>query len=68
MEDRPYLSVDDVARELDIEPATVRDWIRKKILPAHRIGNKYRIARVDLDEFMRQRRTIQEEKPNGKVA
>jgi excisionase family DNA binding protein len=51
------LSVEDVANELGVNPETVRVWIRSGELVAFSIGKGYRISRVDLDDFIRRRRT-----------
>jgi len=34
-------SLNDMAKELDIHPATLRGWARMKMLPYYRIGKKY---------------------------
>lgn len=57
----PYLSVEDIARELNVGARVVQRLIREKKLPAHRIGKEYRIARRDFDEYMRQTRTTEDE-------
>lgn len=51
------LSVEDVADELQVNPETVRVWIRSGELVALSIGKGYRISRADLDDFIRRRRT-----------
>ncbi len=51
-----YLSITDVARELGVNDRTVRRWIKAGELHATRdIVGRYRISRVDLDEFVRRR-------------
>lgn len=56
-----WLSVDDIARELNIHPDTVRSWIRERKLKATKLGRDYRIKRVDLDKFLEDRTTSPEE-------
>jgi excisionase family DNA binding protein len=51
------LSVEEIADELSVNPETVRVWIRSGELVAYSIGKGYRISRVDLDDFIRRRRT-----------
>jgi excisionase family DNA binding protein len=51
------LSVEDVADELEVNPETVRVWIRSGELVAISICKGYRISRTDLDDFIRRRRT-----------
>lgn len=57
---KEWLSVEDVAEMLDVHPDTVRGWIRDKKLPASKLGN-YRINRRDLDKFIKDRRTMDNE-------
>lgn len=42
-----WMSVEEVARALDLQPRTVRNYIRDGRLPAVRIGKQYRIAAAD---------------------
>ena len=51
------LSVEAIAEELSVNPETVRVWIRSGELVAYSIGKGYRISRVDLDDFIKRRRT-----------
>lgn len=45
----PWVSVDEVAKHLDVAKDSVYRWIEKKGLPAHRMGRlwKFRISEVD---------------------
>lgn len=52
-----WLSVDDIAKELDLTEDTIRNYIRTKQLVAVRIGNTYRIKREDLNRFLEERKT-----------
>jgi excisionase family DNA binding protein len=50
----PWLTVAEIAEELRVNPATVRLWISKDVLPATRAGRrKLLIRRSDLDEMLR---------------
>lgn len=55
------LTCEDVAERYGVQIITVWDWIRKKKLPALKIGKSYRIKESDLEEFENERRTIKEE-------
>lgn len=57
-----YLNCEQVAQRYDIKVLTVWDWIRKKKLPAIKIGKEYRIRQEDLITFEEQRKTIKEKK------
>lgn len=49
-----WLSVADVAAELDMHPATVRKWANEGVLRGQRAGKKkWRFSRQALDEFIR---------------
>ncbi|MFV2084220.1 helix-turn-helix domain-containing protein [Micromonospora sp. LOL_021] len=48
---KSWLSVEEVAEQLDLHVRTVRSYIRGGRLPAVRIGKQYRIAPADLDAF-----------------
>ena len=48
-----------VAERYGVKKITVWDWIRKKKLPAIRIGRDYRIRREDVEQFERLRMTKQ---------
>ena len=53
-----WLSVEDIAKELNVPLDTVRGWIRNKKLPAYRPGREYRVKREDLVKFLKESRTI----------
>ena len=54
MEDKPYLSVEDVAAILGISVDTVRNYIsrRKNPLPAYRFGREYRINKTEFEQWI----------------
>jgi putative molybdopterin biosynthesis protein len=52
-----FLTVEEIAKRLKIKEFTVRDWIRKKELPAYRIGKTYRVLLKDYEEWLKKRRT-----------
>jgi excisionase family DNA binding protein len=56
-----WLSVEDIAEELNVSVSTVRSWIRNKRLKAVRIGRDYRIKRADYEKFLEERTTMDEE-------
>lgn len=51
-------SCEEVSERYGIKLITVWDWIRKKKLPAIKIGREYRIKEEDLKAFEDQRRTV----------
>lgn len=52
-----YFTSSEVAERYKVKTLTVWDWIRKKKLPAIRIGRDYRIRQEDIDEFEKKRKT-----------
>lgn len=53
-----YLTCQEVADRYGVKPITVWDWIRKKKLPAIKLGRDYRISPEDLALFEKERRTV----------
>ena len=54
-----------VAQRYGVKQITVWDWIRKKKLPAIKLGRDYRIRQEDLDAFERARMTTNFADPNA---
>lgn len=52
------LNCNDVAERYGVKVITVWDWIRKKKIPAIKIGKEYRVAEEDLKLFEDSKRTI----------
>lgn len=50
---------EEVAKRYGVQIITIWDWIRKKKLPAIKIGKEYRISEDDIKTFEDSRRTIQ---------
>lgn len=53
-----YLSCNEVAELYGVKVLTVWDWIRKKKLPAIRLGRDYRIRPEDVKQFEQERMTV----------
>lgn len=49
---------EDIAERYGVQIITVWDWIRKKKLPAIKIGKGYRVTEEDLKAFEDSRRTV----------
>jgi excisionase family DNA binding protein len=52
--DDEYLTVNEIAEHLKINPQTVRNWIGAGTLPAVRVGRRVRIRRADVDRLLAQ--------------
>lgn len=48
----------DIAERYGVQTITVWDWIRKKKLPAMKIGRDYRISDEDIEAFEASCRTV----------
>lgn len=56
MSEDAVLTVEQVAKDLKVNPETVRGWIRSGELVAIDLGG-YRITKSDLDDFLERRKT-----------
>lgn len=52
-----WLTLEQIAEELQIHIETVRNWVREKKLPAYKVGRVYRVKREDFEKFLENRRT-----------
>jgi excisionase family DNA binding protein len=52
-----YLRVPDIVERMGVSEETVRIWIRRKLLPAIRIGRDYFIDPEEFEEFLKKHRT-----------
>jgi len=57
---QPWLTLEQIAEELQIHIETVRTWVRDKKLPAYKVGRVYRVKRDDFEKFLAERRTTEE--------
>lgn len=55
---KPLLTTHDVAALLKVKEATIRRWIRDGDLPALHIGREWRIAAIQIEEFLKVRATV----------
>ncbi len=56
MANREFLTVQEVAKELRIDPKTVIRWINTGYLPGLRIGKYYRVPKTDYQKFLEKHR------------
>lgn len=55
-----WLTVEDIAAELEEKESTVRYWIQKKRLVAYKFGKKLKVKREALEKFIEESRTDRE--------
>lgn len=48
-----WIGLTDAARYLDVTPDTIRNWIKKTDIPAHKIGKLWKFKRSELDEWVK---------------
>jgi len=60
-EERVY-TVEEVAKQLRVNPRTVRSWIASGELIALDVGREYRISQTDLNTFIEKRKTDKRKK------
>ena len=54
-----WLTVDQTAAHLQLNPMTILRWIKAGKLPASKIGRSYRIAATELDRYLNDRKVSQ---------
>ena len=51
-----FHSIQSIAEMLEVSVKTVRRWIDRDELPAHKLGNQWRVSSPDLEVFLKLRR------------
>lgn len=49
---------EEVSKIYKVKPLTIWEWIKKKKLPAIKIGKEYRVRKEDLERFEQERMTV----------
>lgn len=52
MIDDELLTLPEIAQTLGMNPSTVRLWVREGRLPAEKMGRKWMVRRVDLEQML----------------
>ena len=65
MENSQFLTVAEVAAELNVNETTLYSWLRLGTLRGYRMGSLWRIARTDLDAFVASGRNVPEVTQKG---
>ncbi len=53
-----FFSIEQVAVRLNVSVVTVRRWIKRGELIAHKLGHLWRISEADFELFLRERREV----------
>lgn len=51
-----FLTPNEIAELLKVDPRTVRNWINNNKLEAVKLGNRWRIKKDDFDKFIEERK------------
>lgn len=52
-----WISLEEASIYLGVSKDTVRNWIRKTDIPAHKIGKAWKFKRAELDEWVKSGRS-----------
>ena len=47
-----WLSLDDIATYLGVSRDTVRNWIKKNDMPAHKVGHLWKFKKSEVDDWI----------------
>lgn len=53
MKTEPWVSLEDIAKHLDVSKDTVHRWIRNRAMPAHQIGKLWKFKVSEVDDWVR---------------
>ena len=48
-----WLSVDEIAAHLGVNPHTIYKWITRKRMPAHKVGKLWKFLASEVDEWVK---------------
>ncbi len=57
--EKDWYSPQEIAGMLGLKVDTIREYIRKKELPAYKFGRDYRVKKEDYEEWLKKRRTTE---------
>lgn len=49
----PWVSLEDVSEYLGVNKDTIRNWIKKTDIPAHKIGRQWKFKLSEVDEWVK---------------
>jgi excisionase family DNA binding protein len=52
-ENEKWSSIDEIAEHMQVHKDTVRLWIKRNEIPAHKIGKQWRFKISEIDEWVR---------------
>ena len=48
-----WIGIEEVSRHLGVTKDTIRNWIKKTDIPAHKIGKLWKFKRSEIDEWVK---------------
>ena len=51
--DENWMSLEEAAKHLGVTKDSIRNWIKKTDIPAHKIGKLWKFKKSELDEWVR---------------
>ena len=54
-----WLSVEEIAGHLGVNPETIYKWIERKKLPAHKVGRLWKFKVSQVDEWVQEGKTAE---------
>ena len=61
-EQERWLSVEEIAAHLGVNPDTIYKWIERKQLPAHKVGRLWKFMVSEVDEWVRAGKAAERER------
>ena len=53
MQNEPWVSLEDAAKHLGVSKDSVHRWIRRRKMPAHKVGHLWKFKISEVDEWVR---------------
>lgn len=48
-----WIGIEQAAQYLDVNKDTIRNWIKKSNIPAHKVGKLWKFKKTELDEWIK---------------
>lgn len=48
-----WIGINEAAEYLGVNKDTIRNWIKKTDIPAHRLGKLWKFKRIELDDWIK---------------
>ena len=48
-----WIGIEQAAQYLDVNKDTIRNWIKKSSIPAHKVGKLWKFKKTELDEWIK---------------